>query len=245
MPAQTSLSQVDILDRAKRLQETFIAVTSHKFLSPITVIKWNLEILLADSKIDEVSKDKLKDIQANIQKLDDLTKILLRIYEVATSNPQTVYAEVKFSSVIDQVIQEFNLLINQNDIKIVNNIKQNQVYSLPGGESFIREIIRSVIENAIHYNKVGGMVQLDINSTDSGLELTISDTGIGIPENERELIFNPFYRGSNVLKLSFKGNGLRLYMVKLGMGIIGGSIGFDSEINKGSKFRLFFPSQPH
>lgn len=240
MTAQ-DLSPQEQQDRVKKLQETFIAVTSHKFLSPITVIKWNLEILEADESLDDKTKDKLKDIHTNVQKLDDLTKILLRIYEVGTSSGSAKFQQVNISDLFDDVLKEFSLLIQQNSIQVKNNIPKDTKYEIPGGVSFVREIIRSVVENAIHYNRVGGMIQIDIKNISDKIEIIVSDTGIGIPEKERELIFNPFYRGSNVLKLSFKGNGLRLYMVKLGLGLINGKVEFESEVEKGSKFHIFFP----
>lgn len=242
MTAQ-ELSSQEQQDRVRKLQETFIAVTSHKFLSPITVIKWNLEILEADDSLDDKTKDKLKDIHTNVQKLDDLTKILLRIYEVGTSSNSAKFHTVNLSELFEDVLKEFSLLIQQNSIQVKNNIPKDSVYELPGGLSFAREIIRSVVENAIHYNRVGGMVQFDLKDNQDQIELIISDTGIGIPEKERELIFNPFYRGSNVLKLSFKGNGLRLYMVKLGLGLVKGKVEFESEIDKGSKFHIFIPKK--
>ncbi len=242
MTAQ-ELSSQELQDRVRKLQETFIAVTSHKFLSPITVIKWNLEILEADDSLDDKTKDKLKDIHTNVQKLDDLTKILLRIYEVGTSSNSVKFHKVNLFELFDEVLKEFSLLIHQNSIQVKNNIPNDSVYEMPVGLSFFREIIRSVVENAIHYNRVGGMVQFDLKDNQDKIEIIISDTGIGIPEKERELIFNPFYRGSNVLKLSFKGNGLRLYMVKLGLGLVKGKIEFESEIDKGSKFHIFIPKK--
>ncbi len=231
----------DSLDTARRLQETFIAVASNKFLNPIIAIKWNLEVLLASENLDEHTVEKLEDIRKNIQKLDDITKLMVRIYEVATTSSNEAYQVVDLNKTIKDIMDEFKLLIDQNNIIVELDIEESVDYALKGTEVFIREIIRTVIENAIYYNKIGGKIKVAVHQIDENVVIDVLDSGIGIPENEKDLIFNPFYRGSNVMKLSFKGNGLCLYFVKLGMSTIGGNITFDSTINKGTVFHLSFP----
>lgn len=230
-----------ILDTAKTLQETFLAIASNKFLNPIIAIKWNLEILMSSDKLDPYVKDKLEDISKNIQRLDDITKLMVRIYEIATSSPTLTYQVVDFRKILDSILDEFSLLLKQNKILVEFSSSNNFEFNTKGTEVFIREILRTIVENSIYYNRIGGKIRFDFEEKEDVVELHVYDTGIGIPNNERNLIFNPFYRGSNVMKLSFKGNGLSLYLVKMGMNSINGNISFDSEMDKGSVFHIVFP----
>ncbi len=235
---QEQLTQANL----KSLQETFIAITSHKFLSPITVIKWNLELLMeSSSALSEKDKEKLLDIKNNVQRLDDITKLLLRIYEVATSPSVGSFKNYSPGLIVDQILQEYSLLIKQNRLTIINNVKNEDSYHLPGSEYFMREILRSVIDNAVNYNVKEGKIQIDLTSSAKAVKISLQDTGIGIPEKDQNLIFNPFYRASNVMKMSFNGNGLGLYMSKMGLNLVGGDIRFSSNPGVGSKFELVFP----
>lgn len=242
MPKKDSNNQNNIsVEHLKHLQETFIAITSHKFLSPLTVIKWNVELLEDSKSLNQLDREKIIDIKNNVQKLDDLTKLLLRIYEVATTPSAGSFKNYSPSEIIKSIIQEYKLLIAQNKIEIINNVSTDETFHLPGSEYFMREILRSVIENAITYNVKEGKVRIDLSKTKTAIKITIQDTGIGIPESDQALIFNPFYRGSNVMKMSFQGNGLCLYMSKIGLNLVKGDIRFSSIPGQGSKFELVFP----
>ena len=108
-----------------------------------------------------------------------------------------------------------------------------------GVPQIIEEIIYNLCDNAIAYNKPGGSVRVMLASTPEGERVTVADTGIGIPRELRERVFERFYRVDK--SHSSGGTGLGLSIVKHGAAYLGVRMELDSELGKGSTFTLIFP----
>src|SRR3990167_10620487 len=90
-------------------KELFISIAAHKLLTPLTLIKWNLELLKKDNQMSEVSKDKLKDIELSVQKLDKFSNILMKITQLKAdeANPsQRKLYKVEIEKIITQVVKD-------------------------------------------------------------------------------------------------------------------------------------------
>ena len=124
--------------------------------------------------------------------------------------------------------------------------KQQVTMTLEGGAGPVRgvpqiveEIVYNLCDNAIAYNKPGGSVRVTLSSTPEGERVTVADTGIGIPRELRERVFERFYRVDK--SHSSGGTGLGLSIVKHGAAYLGARVELDSEPGKGSTFTLTFP----
>lgn len=109
-----------------------------------------------------------------------------------------------------------------------------------GIRQVLDEMIYNICENAIKYNKVGGKVSVWVGSTLKGKKIIVSDTGIGIPEDQQERIFERFYRVDKSHSKESGGTGLGLSIVKHGAMLHNASIHVESELNKGTKMELTF-----
>ncbi|MCI8933796.1 MAG: PAS domain-containing sensor histidine kinase, partial [Clostridiaceae bacterium] len=105
----------------------------------------------------------------------------------------------------------------------------------------LHSIIYNLCDNAIKYNKVGGEVKVSVEKQDAGALLTVSDTGIGIPPQEQERIFERFYRVDKSRSKEVGGTGLGLSIVKHAVLIHHGTIEVDSEIGKGTTITVRLP----
>ena len=108
-----------------------------------------------------------------------------------------------------------------------------------GVPQIVEELIYNLCDNAIAYNKPGGSVRVTLTSTPEGERVTVADTGIGIPPELRERVFERFYRVDK--SHSGGGTGLGLSIVKHGAAYLGARVELDSEPGKGSTFTLTFP----
>lgn len=125
--------------------------------------------------------------------------------------------------------------------------KKKVTMELRGGEALVRgvpqiveEIVYNLCDNAVAYNREGGRVRVSVEQTPQGARLTVADTGIGIPPEAQERVFERFYRVDK--SHSSGGTGLGLSIVKHGAAYLGARVQLDSEPGRGSTFTLLFPA---
>ena len=108
-------------------------------------------------------------------------------------------------------------------------------------ENGLQKIFNNLIQNAIKYTPTGGEVIVEVKNNLQGVNVTVSDTGLGIPTKDMPHIGEEFYRASNVKKAGFQGTGLGVNIVFQYMRQFNGRVDLESKEGKGTKFTLFFP----
>jgi signal transduction histidine kinase len=116
--------------------------------------------------------------------------------------------------------------------------------SITGARDSLAELLDNLVSNAIKYTPAGGRITISLRRRDQGIEVAVSDTGIGIPQEEREMIFQDFYRASNARQTKQDGTGLGLSIVRAIAEAHGGRVGLESEVGKGTTFRVWLPAAP-
>jgi len=107
----------------------------------------------------------------------------------------------------------------------------------------VRQVITNFLSNAMKYT-FEGSVEIGFEMHRQRIEFYVKDTGIGIPESEKDLIFEAFYRGEQAISSAIRGTGLGLNIAKELIELLGGTMGVQSELNKGSRFHFTVPFQP-
>jgi signal transduction histidine kinase len=193
------------------LKYEFITVVTHKFRTPLTHIKWAAENLSQPDLSDE-DKVQLSYVQNANTKLVELTNLLMNVSE--TEN-----------TAFDYQIRKNDLFVDVSDILIALKASAEAKHItiknmlVPGmfavyDSSRVKFIIQILIENAIHYTPVGGTISLSSTETDDEVSLRVTDTGIGIPEDELNHLFSKFYRGRDAQVTDTEGMGIGLYLSK-------------------------------
>lgn len=119
--------------------------------------------------------------------------------------------------------------------------------SLPpvqGSRDSLAELLDNLVSNAIKYTPAGGRISVSLHPSEEGIEIAVSDTGIGIPQEEQHLIFQDFYRASNARQTKKDGTGLGLSIVRTIAETYGGRVRLESEVEKGTTFRVWLPAAP-
>ncbi len=220
-----------------RLERQFIANASHELLTPISVLNSRLENILAAENLTSTQEDKLLASLKTLNKLKKIINSLLLISKIENEQ-YTQEDQLKLSSEIQEVLEELDDRIRDKHIKVFQKFESD--YQFLGNKVLFSILLINIISNAIKYNRNDGQIHIRFEKTATQGCLTISNTGIGIPENIINKIFERFERANNLSNT--EGHGLGLAIAKSIASFHNITITINSEENKGSEVKLFFQS---
>jgi two-component system phosphate regulon sensor histidine kinase PhoR len=231
------LTDITELRKLETVRNDFVANVSHELRTPLTSILGYLDTLIESDIKDEKIRNKfLKIIKEETDRLSILIKDLLNLSEIES---QTIDLKPEnFREVLDKV---YNLLADnayRKNIDIKMSIEDDlpPVYMV---KQQIEQVIINLLDNAIKYTPEGGSIEIDINKSDDKLYFSIEDSGIGIPENEKNRIFERFYRVDKARSRSLGGSGIGLSIVRNIIKQHSSEISVESQEGKGSKFTFY------
>ncbi len=228
-------------NRHKRLQHIlhFSSLTSHELRTPLAIIRNQLECGLQS----DVELDELKDIVAStydeIIRIHHLVNDLLTISMLQADTMNLDIRETEFHTLIKEIYDEVLLLSREKDISVVLARGPQAVVRCDPGR--IRQVVFNLIENALKYTPEKGKIHITYGTGSGTLELSISDTGPGIPKDQIQSIFEPFYQVSDSDQQVHRGTGLGLTLVRWIVEAHGGKIGVHSEEGSGTTFTIRLP----
>ena len=227
-----------VAERTSRLQEahqelnTLLYRTSHDFRRPLTSILGLAQLLtLSDSPTE--TEELVQHLRNTVGGLDDM---LIKLQTLMLTEGAPPPMAVDFSKIADEIHNKFAEDIERHHIDFTRQIEPPAVYlSHP---SVHRAIIENLIENAIRYHQhEHPFVRLRIETKDKALIIEVADNGEGIPANLQDTIFDMYAKASS----RTQGNGLGLFVVKKLTTALGGTVAFDSTLEKGSTFIVSLP----
>jgi signal transduction histidine kinase/CheY-like chemotaxis protein len=233
--------RADHLRRADELKTRFLSNMTHEFRTPVNSIL-ALTNLLADRLASAPdTKDELYYIRKSAQQLSDLVDDLLDLAKVEAGKidvrPATFEVEALFGALRGMLRP---LLVNQS-LSLVFE-EPVDIPPLFSDESKVSQILRNFISNALKYTERGEVrVSARLISSRNAVEFAVADTGIGIPADSIERIFDEFVQIENPLQRRVKGTGLGLPLSKRLTELLGGSIAVKSELGAGSTFSVTIP----
>jgi PAS domain S-box-containing protein len=227
-----------------QLKSRFISMTSHEFRTPLSTIMSSTELLrLISEKGDKtISKEQLKAhldrITNQINRLDNVINDVLILEKNEQGKIKTNSQPIYIIGFISSLISEINEDKNRSK-KVCLYFPENEklIYS---DSVWLTHIIKNIVENALKYSLPNSLApELTLSYKASGIEITIKDYGVGIPQEDQKYIFDSFFRAKNVSNI--KGTGLGLSIVAEFVKKLRGKIKFKSEIGKGSEFIIQLP----
>ncbi|MDI6733966.1 MAG: ATP-binding protein [Patescibacteria group bacterium] len=222
----------------------FIDVAAHQLRTPLTAINWALENL---KKITLNSPPEAKEILDQAMLIAGralkITNDLLDASKIEDGKFGYNFKNVDFVSFIKEIIGTAEPIAKQHQVTIFFVDSFTKPLFLNIDPERMGTAILNVIENAIKYNIVNGKVKITLSEEENRpfVKVIIEDTGVGIPEEDSKKLFKKFHRGANVQQLEPNGSGLGLYITKNIIERHGGEIGFNSILNRGTKFWISLP----
>lgn len=230
-------------EESDRLKSAFLSNLSHEIRTPMNVIM-NLSRILADTELDHDEKLELTDAVAqNGKQLMNMIDNTIHLSKIETQTVEIAYKFYFINSLLRDVYNKYFILIPDS-----KNVKLNLRLNVPNKEfgfetdpALLSEVLSLLVDNAVKYT-LKGEINIEYEMIrNEWVKFTISDTGIGIPENEFIHIFDRFYRIKNDINQSTSGSGLGLPIAQHYVALLGGELEFESTVGKGSKFWFSLP----
>lgn len=220
-------------------QKRFIADASHELRTPLTVMKANLEIPLQE-KTGAIS-DHYIWLQNAYDETNNMSRIVNTLLELSQIDSGQNFIEknrINLSELLNKSIESIKPLTKEKRINIIKEI-ENHIFII-GDEQKLKQLIVIFLDNALKYTE-SGTIKVILAQESSQIVMKISDTGIGISENDKLHIFDRFYRVDKTRSRAQGSLGLGLSIAKWIIEEHNGKVEIDSQLNKGSTFKITFP----
>jgi two-component system phosphate regulon sensor histidine kinase PhoR len=236
------LHDITPAERLERAKRDFAANVSHEFRTPLATITGYAETLLNGGLEDETHRRKFVEIiQANSVRLNNIAADLITLSELEAGRPAAQPSPIPVNEVIQSAISTVEPVARLNQV----NLQAGEVGEMEvlGYRIRFEQALVNLLDNAIKFNKPSGAVSVRAvrNSSDQ-VEISVSDSGIGIPKEDVNRIFERFYRVDKARSRQVGGTGLGLSIVRHAVEQMKGNVTVESELGKGSCFTITLPS---
>lgn len=233
------LHDVTDIQRQEQLRRDFVADVSHELRTPLAAIRGYAETLLDGALEDENNNRKFVEIiLAHAIRLNNIASDLLVLSELDADAPPAAAAErIRVVDIINSAVHSVERAASLRGIRLQRENCRD--CSVMGYRFRLEQALVNLLDNAVKFNRPDGEVSIACGETDHGrVQISVSDTGIGIPSDEIKRIFERFYRVDKARSRPAGGTGLGLPIVKEVVERMGGSVSVESQLGRGSKFTI-------
>ncbi|CAH9064504.1 Sensor histidine kinase RcsC [Pseudoalteromonas holothuriae] len=238
-------SAQELAQQALRVKSQFLANMSHEIRTPMNGILGTLE-LLKDS--DELNKEQTQLLRVCTQSGHHLLGVINSILDLSKleeGQARAQYSDFSFIELVNDIKNMLTPLADEKHLDLQMSVAANVPSMLVSDSTRLRQVLINVLGNAIKFTQHGSVFlafeyQLN-NKQENELQITISDTGIGIAEDDLKQIFEPFRQAQGSAASQFEGTGLGLSLCKELLTLLGGAIDIESEVGKGTRVFITVP----
>ena len=235
------LHDITELRRLERVRRDFVANVSHELKTPLTAIQGFAETLLGGALEDRANNQRFVSIiRDHSIRLARLTDDLLMLSKIEAGKLEFDFRPVALSEFVEPCLETARLRASSKGISLEVDTPPNFPL-IRGDANRLREVLQNLLDNAVMYTPAGGHIRLNAVSRNGAAVLTVTDTGIGIPQADQEKIFERFYRVDAARSREAGGTGLGLAIAKHIVEAHGGRLWVESAVAQGSKFHFSIP----
>lgn len=239
----------------KQFDETrnsFISVASHQLRTPLTSMRWYVEMLqdgdagpLADQQ-----KDFLKEAYQGILRLTDTLDMLLALSRIEAGRTKPEAKDIDLHEYMKGIVAEQKPLFDTKHLNVECGCAEEYKPHTLLDPILLRQVVLNLVSNAVRYSKDGGRILIRLAPQNGGIICSVKDEGIGVPEEYKDKIFEKFSRAQNAISAVPEGNGLGLNLAKSLAEMWGGRLWFESPVEwedggkterKGTEFFFTMP----
>jgi NtrC-family two-component system sensor histidine kinase KinB len=239
-----------IRDKSREIQllktkSEFITVAAHQLRTPLVGIKWALE-LLAKNEIGELNDQQqttVRDAYSTAQRLGKMVDDLLDVAKIEEGRFGYQFEKNDLVTLVQEILESHADEAVRYRVKILFFKPGESIPLLTFDKSRIAVVVHNLVENALRYNVENGELRVKIEKLADKpyIQVSVEDTGVGIPQNDLPRLFQKFFRAGNVLKKETEGSGLGLYISRNIIKRHGGEIWAESTEKRGSTFYFVLP----
>lgn len=233
--ASILLTDVTAQRESERMRSEFFSNASHELKTPLTSIRGYSELITGDMSFsDEQKREFVKRIKKEAENMASLINDILMISRLESGEHGEEKTEIRLGAVVGEILETEAPAIRENGIEVINKCED---VSVVGEYRYYYQLLLNLIDNAIKYNKPEGKVVIEVFKSDK-LNITVSDTGIGISSYDKQRVFERFYRACKGRDKKVGGTGLGLAIVKHIAGYFGGEVELESELGVGTVIKV-------
>lgn len=223
-----------------RSRKEFVSNVSHELKTPITSVKVLAESLVGQEQLPvELYQEFMVDINQELERMNQIINDLLSLVRMDKNAAEVSISEVNVNEFVESILKQLRPIADQRNIDII--FESVRPVKAQMDEVKMGMAVRNLIENAIKYNYDDGWVRVSLNADHKFFYLKVSDSGVGIPEELQENIFERFYRVDKARSRETGGNGLGLAITRSAILLHRGSIRVHSEEQQGTTFNVRIP----
>ena len=227
-------------EKAEEARREFTANVSHELKTPLQNISGSAELLSNGLVKPEDVPKFAEQIFGESKRMVTLVDDIIKLSHLDEGAEDMTRQTVDLYELADLTVRNLSPVAASANVKLVLTGEKSELQGIP---QLLSGIIYNLCDNAIKYNHAGGSVNVEVKSTDKDVILTVSDTGIGIPPEAQERIFERFYRVDKSRSKSVGGTGLGLSIVKHSVKLHGGEIEIRSVVDKGTTMIITLPKE--
>ena len=227
-----------------KLKAEFVSVASHELKTPINVILGYTQLLQEDlyGQLNDKQRGVADVLEKQARTLSRLVKQLLDVTRFEAGGGKLDVRPLELRGFMHNLEEAFQVLADQRGIRFLITLDESLPPTVHWDSDRINEVLGNLLSNAFKFTERGGEVQLSVVPTDHSVQLTVRDTGAGIPEDQIPHIFEKFYQASNQDAAAHAGTGLGLAIARQIVEAHGGNIMCESEPGVGTTFTIVLPT---
>jgi signal transduction histidine kinase len=232
-------AQNERLRELDRLKDEFVSLVSHELRTPLTSIRGYIELLLEDGKPGTNERRYLEIVDRNSKRLLELVSDLLFLAQIEAGKLGIERGQVDLSKVVEECIETSSPVADSRGIELAAKVER--VPRLEGDRARLAQVLDNLVSNGLKFTPTGGRVEVRLSAQNGAALLEVDDTGVGIPVDEQQHLFERFFRSSSATENAIPGTGLGLTITKAIVERHGGEIEVESAENAGTTVRVRLP----
>ncbi len=240
-----------IKDRTRELEllrakSDFITIAAHQLRTPTTALNWALDNLSKDKSLSKDSKGELKIARQTAKNLIKTINDLINITQIEEGKFGYNFNKLELNKFLSKLLSDADAVAKEYKVKLYYKRPKSKEVFVNADKARLGLAIANLIDNAIKYNVPNGQVIVSLKKIPNKpmVEISVRDTGVGIPKNDIKKLFTKFFRAKNIEQYGVEGSGLGLYLTKNIINRHGGTIRVDSVESRGSTFYFTLPTDP-
>ncbi len=233
----TALEKLQELDR---LKSEFIQNVSHELRTPLAIIRGYAELLEAD-ELGELKPEQREPVTIIVRRVQMLTKMVGDLTAILEAETQRMHYEVlDMVDLVRALAEDFRVNAEKVGLQLVTEMAAD-LPPIWGDPAHLRRVVDNLVGNALKFTPAGGTVTLRLSQVGANLVLEVADTGIGIPQDKLERVFERFYQVDGSMSRRYGGTGLGLALVKEIVQAHHGTVAVRSVLGRGTTFSVTLP----
>jgi signal transduction histidine kinase len=233
-------ARLDALAAAEKEQQQFIADVSHELRTPLTILRGSLEVALEEERPAEEYREAIGNALLEVRHLTRLSQNLLFLTRGESGRVTLSFANLDLVKFASDVVKDLAIASADRGLELTVETPKKPIYVFADAGR-LQQVMHNVLENAMRYTETGGKIVVRIEAAPGEALVSVSDTGVGIPEADLPYVFERFFRSKGSRATNPGGSGLGLSIVRWIVEAHKGKVTVESQLGKGSTFTVRLP----